>query len=1037
MSAPLRQLVEAGAGCGKTYGLVSRYICGMGYDPESGKDLGARSAHFLPREILALTFTEEAAEQMLERVLERLDRIGLSHLKASVLEESQISTFHSLCFKLLKPVLAHRGYPRGTQTNLVPTPFAKLMRSRAVLNGLAQLDPKESQTLLRHLRMGQLANLGSDLWFADLRPSSKLPSKTECAESLRQMRKCCEQFQKAALTLCEEALRGLSLEARTATPPPFIVPFIELLRDPSDRKAQNRLKFVGKESRQLKALRPDLAELAELYRDFLKADVYESLSDASIEEEVNAQIRLLDFFANVRNFGGKHLDFSALEAELAGYLRENGNAFLKEQGFSSPKLLLVDEFQDTNRAQYAILQALSSETSEWYFVGDPKQSIYAFRGADVSLFLELKKQLSLVSLTDNWRSTANLLEILNGLQQKLFSIDRDDALDPPPQVLIPKRVGDQLQTPFRIFELTDESEIFKETLTAIESRKQELKTGSSIAVLFKSWNKLHEFSAFLDARKIEHQISGKESLLDHPLTQIFCEYLIWAHDPEQKAAHQSLMRWKSPSLWKAHPLEASDIRKLEDELNLPNPSSSWSDLFSRFSSWIDPTRWKKGDLWAAALERQIRALQDSGVDQEISRIDLALMLLKEAPSLEISLPHLKIGTEAEHRIGLHLLTIHGSKGLEFDAIILPQLYTKALRNTAGVVASEDPDSDELALDLKFVDSKRGTQRSSLYFKYKQRQSARIVESEQRRLLYVAFTRAKQSLDVIFVKPTDGSSKSKTQAMEILGWPDIKRLYWNVFFSNLKNDVAFSARSSIQWIESPIRHESTQLQGDPTTAVRWNWPRDPKVPEPQTEFYREGVSRYLERIHPKNPYELQKIFSFVEAPLKQTQLESIVRGEELHELLELWNGDPGSLKNLVSSSSDSSGSNFHGLDSPIAKAATELRQLPALKTYWSKLRNSPHEVQREFGMLIHSSKYRLTGFADALYFEDPKKVTIIDWKTGSSLARLERADRTRRITSQLKLYAEPFQKLGWQARGLAIGIEFGQVPLCRVLIDTSL
>jgi ATP-dependent exoDNAse (exonuclease V) beta subunit len=69
-----------------------------------------------------------------------------------------------------------------------------------------------------------------------------------------------------------------------------------------------------------------------------------------------------------------------------------------------PKLLMVDEFQDTNEVQFQILSALSDEQTEFYFVGDPKQSIYRFRGADVGLFLRLRESLQKQGLSKNYRS---------------------------------------------------------------------------------------------------------------------------------------------------------------------------------------------------------------------------------------------------------------------------------------------------------------------------------------------------------------------------------------------------------------------------------------------------------------------------------------------------------------------------------------------------------------------------------------------------------------------------------------------------------
>src|SRR5690606_27844463 len=89
-------------------------------------------------------------------------------------------------------------------------------------------------------------------------------------------------------------------------------------------------------------------------------------------------------------------------------------------------LLLVDEFQDTSRQQWELLELLTGgDTRKFFLVGDPKQSIYSFRYAEVALFEQAKEKvlsqggLSLV-LSHNFRSSPTLIEHINRFSKSLF-----------------------------------------------------------------------------------------------------------------------------------------------------------------------------------------------------------------------------------------------------------------------------------------------------------------------------------------------------------------------------------------------------------------------------------------------------------------------------------------------------------------------------------------------------------------------------------------------------------------------------------------
>ncbi|MDZ4765111.1 MAG: 3'-5' exonuclease, partial [Chloroflexota bacterium] len=126
------------------------------------------------------------------------------------------------------------------------------------------------------------------------------------------------------------------------------------------------------------------------------------------------------------------LDFDDLEQGTRALLTEN--AAVRARYRTEFKHLLVDEFQDTNRAQWDIVRALLPDDARGLFVvGDPKQSIYAFRGADVTVFEAARATVTaangdIVALSESYRTHKHLIDLFNELFGQLLVRATPDAL---------------------------------------------------------------------------------------------------------------------------------------------------------------------------------------------------------------------------------------------------------------------------------------------------------------------------------------------------------------------------------------------------------------------------------------------------------------------------------------------------------------------------------------------------------------------------------------------------------------------------------
>src|SRR2546428_486967 len=116
-----------------------------------------------------------------------------------------------------------------------------------------------------------------------------------------------------------------------------------------------------------------------------------------------------------RLFNSNAVDFDDLLMLTVEVLERFPEA--RERWQQAFRYILVDEYQDTNHAQYRLLQLLASEHRNVFAVGDPDQSVYSFRGADISNILDFERDFpgaATIALEQNYRPTQNILDAATG-----------------------------------------------------------------------------------------------------------------------------------------------------------------------------------------------------------------------------------------------------------------------------------------------------------------------------------------------------------------------------------------------------------------------------------------------------------------------------------------------------------------------------------------------------------------------------------------------------------------------------------------------
>jgi DNA helicase-2/ATP-dependent DNA helicase PcrA len=164
------------------------------------------------------------------------------------------------------------------------------------------------------------------------------------------------------------------------------------------------------------------------------------------------------------------------------------------------RYILVDEYQDTNHAQYRFLQLLAEKHSNVFAVGDPDQSVYGFRGADIRNVLEFEKDFPgarEISLEQNYRSTNNILEAANAVIR--HNRERKDKN-------LWSELGDG--DPVRVVEVEDEHSEARYVAAEIAMLVEQGYSGSEVAVFYRTNAQSRVLEDVLVRQGIAYQVIG-------------------------------------------------------------------------------------------------------------------------------------------------------------------------------------------------------------------------------------------------------------------------------------------------------------------------------------------------------------------------------------------------------------------------------------------------------------------------------------------------------------------------------------------------
>ncbi len=471
----------AGAGTGKTYSLVTMCLHVLG-----GARAGAKP--IAPERLGLLTFTDKAAAEMRERLRRRLDALAQNDADLRTLEPeladsydlhdlpfppprfwrsvrddlgaATIGTFHSLCTQLLRRAPAGAGVNPGF-TLLDERDARDLTRSvieREVLRRLESQEPLLVD-LVRELQFGGPTETGlvDGLLsvYVRLREEGCRPEflrTTDPVQARREFDRALAEAQSLTRQGVRMARERRFKEHEGANTFEAMLLSTTFEQYPNDAKALQQLSGKLAQIAELKEARSFVSEVKDFDNprrlDWLHAAVGMAPYETVVRDVLGAIMRLHQAALEARGA----LDFTGLLLQSRDLLRDVPAARLEAQARFDA--LLVDEFQDTNRVQLELVmllserrqgaprpisQSLESASQEVLelplekafvaVVGDRKQGIYEFRGADVTVFEEMARRIEASGggrawLTTSWRSSPELVNVANALMSRVMAKEK-------------------------------------------------------------------------------------------------------------------------------------------------------------------------------------------------------------------------------------------------------------------------------------------------------------------------------------------------------------------------------------------------------------------------------------------------------------------------------------------------------------------------------------------------------------------------------------------------------------------------------------
>ena len=466
-----------------------------------------------------------------------------------------------------------------------------------------------------------------------------------------------------------------------------------------------------------------LSEISNAKNQMLEPEAYTAIANGDFRKEKIATVYEL---YQKRLKENNAIDFDDIINYTIKILNENPDVL--EYYANKFKYVLVDEYQDTNKAQFTLITLLASNYGNITVVGDSDQSIYAFRGADISNILNFERDFAnakIIKLEQNYRCTGNILKAANSVIKNNETKYKKELWTENEQGNLPKVYSAENEY--------DEGSFIVEQINRL--RREEYFKYSDFAILYRMNTQSRAIEDILRREDIPYKIVGGLKFYERKEIKDIISYLRLIQNPSDNLSLKRIINEPKRGIGKTsldniealanqNEISMYEIIKNADQYGLNRVFANSRE----FISVMEELRAKKDDLVISELIKQTlnktgytKALEDENTIEAENRIEnleefLTVAMEFEEESADNGLSEFLEGITLSSDIDnmedtedtVTLMTLHSAKGLEFPAVFL--------------VGMEE----------------------GIFPGYKSISEPKDLE-EERRLCYVGITRAKQYL----------------------------------------------------------------------------------------------------------------------------------------------------------------------------------------------------------------------------------------------------------------------------------------------------
>lgn len=679
--------------------------------------------------------------------------------------------------------------------------------------------------------------------------------------------------------------------------------------------------------------------------------------------------------------------------------------------------ILVDEFQDTNWAQYELIKLLASPKNNITVVGDDDQSIYKFRGASVSNILNFKKdypQAREIFLQTNYRSGQNILD----MSYQFIQLNNPDRLEVKLKSTtnkLSKKLSSAIKLTGEVIydyfdSLDQEVSRVVDKILMIKEKNPEL-SWNEFAILVRANDSASEFVQELESRNIPYQFFASRGLYFKPVVLDIINYLRLLDDYRESPSLYRILNlptlhipiqqiinlnyWSGRKSWslfetlrnisaipQVFPNTVKEIQKLVGWIDKHTVLAKEKPVtkiildfleVSGYTNYISKLEPEKAQVIFSYLQqflKKAKNFEKSFVDNKVTDFLDELELELEAGEQGTLAWDMELGPEA-----VNLMTIHAAKGLEFSYVFLPNLVDKRFPTIERKEAIELP--DKLVKDIL--------------------PEGDAHLQEERRLLYVAMTRAKQGLFLSGAKDYGGMRAKKTsQFLYELGL--VKEVKQPA--ANKKINTLIEKKNKISTIQThadyqlPKSFSYSQISSFQTCPLQYKYAYILRIPIKGKYTFSFGSSvhqtlqKFFEQV--KASVAVEQVALFGEQHKQEKKLPTEAELIKIYD--EVWIDD--------------------WYDSKSQQAEFKKKGREALKLFysqWEKEKTIPERLENRFKLQV--GEFVLSGAIDRVDRLPDGSVEIIDYKTGQSKEKLEPDNKRQLLIYQLAAAQHLKEKVG--------------------------